>query len=240
MPFTFAHPAAILPFLNLKKHWFSATGLIIGSVVPDFEYFIRMDDKKIYTHYWAGLIYYDLPLSIILAYLFHNIVRNPFIDNSPFFLYRRMAVFKKFYWNRYFISEWPVVLYSILIGGVSHLLWDGFTHRNRFFVKNIELLRHEIFIAGINMPLYKALQYLSSAIGLAVIAYAIYRLPERNEEKRIFRKFYWVNMFVIAATVLACRIFLNIQNLKELVVSCVASLLLALIIVPFTLRKRQC
>ncbi|SEF46838.1 protein of unknown function [Flavobacterium urumqiense] len=40
MPFTFSHPAIILPFLKNKK--LSATALIIGSMSPDFEYFFRM------------------------------------------------------------------------------------------------------------------------------------------------------------------------------------------------------
>jgi hypothetical protein len=42
MPFTFAHPAIVLPLKHLPKRWYSLTGLIIGSMTPDFEYFIRM------------------------------------------------------------------------------------------------------------------------------------------------------------------------------------------------------
>ena len=41
MPFTFSHPAAVLPLRLLPRHWFSLTGLVIGSMVPDFEYFLR-------------------------------------------------------------------------------------------------------------------------------------------------------------------------------------------------------
>ncbi|WP_240482010.1 DUF4184 family protein [Flavobacterium psychrophilum] len=39
MPFTFSHPAIILPLRYLPRQWFSLTGLIIGSLTPDFEYF---------------------------------------------------------------------------------------------------------------------------------------------------------------------------------------------------------
>ena len=42
MPFTFSHPAIVLPLVRKSGHWFSATGLIIGSLTPDFEYFMRM------------------------------------------------------------------------------------------------------------------------------------------------------------------------------------------------------
>ncbi|WP_434297574.1 DUF4184 family protein [Clostridium sporogenes] len=42
MPFTFSHPAIVL---HLEKKWnkyFSFTALILGSMSPDFEYFIYL------------------------------------------------------------------------------------------------------------------------------------------------------------------------------------------------------
>ena len=45
MPFTFAHPAIVLPFYK-KPKFFSMTTLIIGSMSPDFEYFLRMKIKS--------------------------------------------------------------------------------------------------------------------------------------------------------------------------------------------------
>lgn len=55
MPFTFSHPAIILPFKYLPNRWISMTGLIIGSLTPDFEYFIRMKIESYYSHTNAGL-----------------------------------------------------------------------------------------------------------------------------------------------------------------------------------------
>ena len=39
MPFTFSYPAIVLPLTYLPRRWFSLTGLIIGSLTPDFEDF---------------------------------------------------------------------------------------------------------------------------------------------------------------------------------------------------------
>jgi hypothetical protein len=39
MPFTLSHQPFFLPFLKIKK--LSATALIIGSMSPDFEYFLE-------------------------------------------------------------------------------------------------------------------------------------------------------------------------------------------------------
>jgi hypothetical protein len=56
MPFTFAHPAIILP-LYKKPHLFSMTALIIGSMVPDFEYFLKVAVKSALNHSLAGIFY---------------------------------------------------------------------------------------------------------------------------------------------------------------------------------------
>ena len=49
MPFTFAHPAIVLPFYK-KPKFFSMTTLIIGSMSPDFEYFLRVKIKSDMSH----------------------------------------------------------------------------------------------------------------------------------------------------------------------------------------------
>jgi hypothetical protein len=54
MPFTFSHPAIILPLKYFKKKWFSLTGLVIGSMTPDFEYFVRMRIQSNYSHTIEG------------------------------------------------------------------------------------------------------------------------------------------------------------------------------------------
>lgn len=81
MPFTFAHPAIILPLPFLNKRWFSLTGLIIGSMIPDFEYFIRMRIQSIYSHTLAGIFWFDLPLALLISFIFHNKVKNLLFQN---------------------------------------------------------------------------------------------------------------------------------------------------------------
>lgn len=43
MPFTFAHPAAVLPFAKKHSKHISVTALILGSMASDFEYFYTLD-----------------------------------------------------------------------------------------------------------------------------------------------------------------------------------------------------
>ena len=54
MPFTPAHTALVLPFI--QKRYLSATGLIAGSVAPDFEYFFKMSTNGVHGHTIPGLL----------------------------------------------------------------------------------------------------------------------------------------------------------------------------------------
>src|SRR5688572_151694 len=105
MPFTFAHPAIVLPLNYLGKRWISMTGLVIGSIIPDFEYFLRMKLRSEYSHTLAGIFWFDLPLTIFVAFIFHLIIRNPLIENSPKFLNQRLLNFENFNWLQHFKSH---------------------------------------------------------------------------------------------------------------------------------------
>lgn len=141
MPFTFSHPAIVLPFAIFPKRFFSLTGLVIGSMIPDFEYFLRMKLQSNYSHTLKGIFWFDLPLAILVSFIFHNLVKKEFIDNLPLFFKSRFFAFKAFDWNAYFIKNWWVVCISILIGTLSHLFWDSFTHHGGYFVNEFPVCR---------------------------------------------------------------------------------------------------
>lgn len=74
MPFTFSHPAIVLPFLKNKN--VSATALIIGSMSPDLEYFFRMKIQSENSHTFLGIFLIDFPLGFIVMMLFHEIIKK--------------------------------------------------------------------------------------------------------------------------------------------------------------------
>jgi Domain of unknown function (DUF4184) len=55
---------------------------------------------------------------------------------------------------------------SIAIGGISHILWDDFTHSTGWFVLRFPLLQSKIG----SLPLYKLLQYGSGIFGLFALS----------------------------------------------------------------------
>lgn len=238
MPFTFSHPAIILPLKYLPKRYFSLTGLIIGSLTPDFEYFIRMKVQSIYSHTLYGIFWFDLPLAILLTFIFHNIVRNDLYNNLPLIIKSRILTFSDFNWNNHFKANWIVVLISIIIGIGSHLLWDSFTHDHGYFVNHITELRNSVSLFDIKIPVLKIAQHLSSLIGAIVIAYTISKLPKDKTSTTLANKSYWIYFILFTILIITIR-FLNGLNFKaygNIIVSLISAILLSLILTPLFIK----
>ncbi len=240
MPFTFSHPAIVLPLTYLPKWWFSLTGLVIGSLAPDFEYFLRMRVKSDYSHTLDGLFWFDLPLGILLTFIFHNIVRGSLFDNLPDFLKSRFSAFTQFDWNRHFKKNWLTVTISILIGAASHVFWDGFTHFHGYFVETIPVLTNNIDFLGKQIPILKILQHSSTLTGGLVIAFAIYKMPADKAEEGNINGKYWAILAVLTLAIILAR-FLSDLDLKQygnVIVTAISAGLLGLILTPILLNKK--
>lgn len=241
MPFTFTHPAIILPLTYLPRKWFSLTGLVIGSFTPDFEYFLRMRVKSNYSHTLEGVIWFDLPLGLLLAFIFHNIVRNSLFENLPTFLKSRFYIFKPFDWNQFFYKNWWVVILSILIGTASHLFWDSFTHNHGYFVKAIPSLTNTIDIFEIQIPIFKILQHSSTLIGGLVIALAFYKLPTYNNINNKINLKYWTIFAGLTLTIISIRILsgLEIKQYGNVIVTAISAGIISLILTPLKIRIEE-
>jgi len=240
MPFTFSHPAIILPFKYLPKKWFSLTGLVIGSLTPDFEYFLRMRIKSNYSHTIGGLFWFDLPLGLLLAFLFHNIVRDRLFDNLPTFLKSRFSTFKQFDWNRQFKQTWLVVIISILIGAASHIFWDSFTHDHGYFVQIIPVLKNSIDFFGRQIPILKILQHSSTLLGGVIISFAIYKLPTNKTENKNVNLKYWTILVVLTLTITLARLLngLELKQYGHIIVTAISAGLISLTITPWLTRTK--
>lgn len=236
MPFTFSHPAAVLPLRYLPKKWFSLTGLVIGSMVPDFEYFIRMKVESIYSHTWPGLFWFDLPLALALMLIYNALIKNRLIDHLPIFLNRRFSDFKN---TSKVHSKYLVIIISILIGAASHILWDDFTHPTGYFVLHTPILKHPVFMFHHKFLLYNILQQLSSLIGALIILVAIWLLPlgKSTAHKPII--YYWLIVAAIAVIIIGIRLFtgLAIKQYGDIIVTAISGLLIGLIVVSIVTKK---
>jgi hypothetical protein len=241
MPFTFSHPAIVLPLAYLQRRWFSLTGLVIGSLTPDFEYFLRMRSESHYSHTIGGLFLFDLPLGLLLAFIFHNIVRNSLFDNLPFFLKSRFSTVRRFDWNGYFKKRWPAVIVSIIIGAISHLLWDGFTHKYGFFVGIMPALANEINFLSIQTHIYQMLQYVCTLIGGFVIVFAIYKLPIACQKTESVNIKYWMIVIGITLGVVGIRFLsgLDLRQYGHVIVTIISAGLISLTLTPLLIKAKR-
>ncbi|MFT2011023.1 DUF4184 family protein [Pontibacter sp. 13R65] len=182
MPFTFSHPAIILPLHALSPNRRSMTGLIVGSIVPDFEMFLKMKAETSYSHTLAGVFWFNLPLALLLCFTYHLLVRPSLLANLPDFMRLRLSCFQQFNWTAYFRNHVVVVVVSILLGVALHILWDGFTHKNGYFVKQLPYLLTHIELGRWSLPLYYVLQLGFSVLGGIAVMAAVMLLPLQKEQ----------------------------------------------------------
>ncbi|KAA9041074.1 DUF4184 family protein [Ginsengibacter hankyongi] len=246
MPFTFSHPAIVLPATSLPKKYYSLSSLIIGSMTPDFEYFIRMKDYSRYSHTWSGVFWFDVPLGLILLFIFHNVVRNTLIEYLPFSYNVRLSTFEKFNWNQYFKKNTIVVFISLLAGISSHLFWDSFTHDGGFFAETIPVLNDNINILNHNISGALLFQYISSLIGAIAILIFILKFPEGHKTKQPNILTFWLVVSSIMMFILAIRLYLdsllNHHDHEDIIVTMISGALIGILSLSVFInenKKRQ-
>jgi hypothetical protein len=241
MPLTFAHPAILLPLTKFRKRWFSLTGLVVGSMTPDFEYFIRMRVKSNYSHTLSGLLWFDLPLGLLLAFIYLRLIKNALIDHLPKPLHERLLSFKAYSRGTKLSWQYLVTLsVSILIGAASHLFWDAFTHPTGYFVSNLPILTHRVNIGGHQVCVYKLLQHLSTLAGLAVILASILELPKQQQTLHLPIKKYWIQVAAVMVITIILRVLtgLSFSQYGHLVVTAISGFWLGLLLASvLSLRK---
>lgn len=242
MPFTPSHAAIVLPLVKKNPRYFSATALIIGSLAPDFEYFFKFSIDKVHGHTLAGLFYFNLPTVVLLSFLFHGIVKKNLISNLPAELQSRFQPLYDFNFLEYFKNHWLVFCISAIVGAVSHIFWDSFTHSSGFFVRHLPFIYENIRIPfrGVNYTFWYALQNLSTVVGLIIIFIYIRNMPtyETGALKADWR--YWMGTVIISALVVTIRFLISPYNGNPviLVITIIPACCIALIIMGLFYRRR--
>ena len=235
MPFTAAHPAIVLPFSRIR--YLSGTGLIAGSVAPDFEYFFKLSVESYYSHTLLGVLYYDMPVATILAFVFHRVVKTNLVHNLPPIFQRRLRPMLDLDFTAYIKTHWAIFLVSTLLGALSHLLWDSFTHNGGYFARLFSDYYRRIFIPydGVRYPLFYALQQISTALGLmTVLLYVLFLKPQPGPVTQL-RLMYWIIFLLITGATVVLRFTINPADYEigNLVVSTVSGMMLALVVNGF-------
>lgn len=177
MPFTFAHPAAILPLR--RSRFLQTVPLIIGSLVPDLPYFLPTRIGRAAfpdTHTLYGSFSTDLPLGMTLLVL-TLLLREPLTvllgARVRWICLRSIERFNER------PLHWPIALLSILVGSWTHIAWDSFTHQTGWTATRVAALSAPITLFGWDTATSHLLQYVSSVFGLVMLAIWFRRLVAR-------------------------------------------------------------
>ncbi len=156
MPLTIAHPAAVLPFKHSKL---PISALVVGSLVPDFEYAIHLAPESNFSHTAFGLFAFCLPVGMAALWIFHRVWKPPMMASFGMEMHIANMPFSFGPWSRFII-----LCCEILTGSLLHIMWDSFTHDYGWLVQHAEGMRRSIPMFG-GLPLYLVLQYISSLLG---------------------------------------------------------------------------
>lgn len=191
MPLTFAHPAAVLPLFRAP---FVPAALVAGAMSPDLPYFLSATGTTVTAQSWyepffnattshspLGALTVSLPMAL-LAYLgmvaatppAATVLREGAVPDRP-----REGRSPALFAVR---SGW--VLVSLLIGIATHLAWDSITHG--WVALNVAVLQ-EPLVGSLSAA--RTLQHVSTALGLAIIAWFVWRrrarlIPEHGTAAR--------------------------------------------------------
>jgi hypothetical protein len=168
MPFTFAHPAAILPLRGSR--FLQTVPLIIGSMVPDAPYFLPSGLARFFndTHTVYGSFASCVPLG--MAFLVATLLlREPLtVLLGPHARWICLRSIERFNARP---LHWPIALFSILIGAWTHIAWDSVTHQTGWTAERVPALSAPVSLFGWDTETSHLLQYVSSVFGLVVLAF---------------------------------------------------------------------
>ncbi len=191
MPWTFAHPAAILPLRRLCPRWLSFPALILGAMAPDMSYYVGMHGAwRAFCHTPEGVVTACLPVCLLLLALLlrfarpltvllpepHRSLVRTQLQPAPHPLWRAAVV----------------AVLSILLGAATHLLWDSFTHQGRWGAELLPELEEPLLdVMSREFHVTHLLQHLSTALGVGVLALvyrrAMHAQPPLHDPQRASR-----------------------------------------------------
>lgn len=160
MPFTFfAHQVFVLPFKEAKPRWFDGTALCVGSMAPDFAYALMHTPLALSSHRFRAQLYWTVPLAWALTWLIRQHLAEPIGAQLPGRLGAQVQALARTRHAGY-VTAW-----SALLGGLTHIVVDAFTHGHGWAYDHIALLRHVLYA---QVTVADGLQYVGHTLGTAV------------------------------------------------------------------------
>jgi hypothetical protein len=167
MPFTFSHPAVVVP---LRRYGLPLSALVAGSIAPDLCFYLRpITTPDRFGHSLQGVLFFSLPAAFASLWIFHRLLKTPLIALAPSRYRAALAPFAARF-DFLPLGRLCRVAAAIGVGIVSHLLWDFVCHLNGWSGKPLAVLSTSLFDSPLGpIRLFEALHVSFSIIGAAMI-----------------------------------------------------------------------
>lgn len=166
MPLTIAHIAAVLPLRRLP---IVLSAFVVGTMAPDFEYFVRLAPQSRWSHQFPGLLTFTFPCAVIALWIYHYFVKDAVIALLPHAIQNRLpAVIEDFSFAGF--RRITAILLAITGGIATHILWDMFTHIDTPIYQRWNFMQRSFPLPVVgDLVGYKVLQHLSTLVGLLAL-----------------------------------------------------------------------
>ncbi len=159
--------------MPLRRSRLVFSALLVGTMAPDFEYFVRLRPGGGWGHTIPGAFGLSLPLGLAVLWLFHAYAKAPIVALLPDGVQRRLGPSLKPFRFRG-IRRFLLILLSLLVGIATHLLWDSFTHPRNWVFHHFMFLHRHILVPGFHlMQVFTFLQMVSSVAGILILCFWI-------------------------------------------------------------------
>ena len=167
MPWTFAHPAAAIFVRRFGGASLPLSGLVVGSLSPDFGYYVGAFGLATHAHTLRGTLDVCLPSAFVLLLI---VLRLRRVLVAPLPQPHRRAIEglpSPSFWTA---SDAARMIAALWIGAMTHVAWDSFTHASGLMVSIIAPLREVLFeVPGRRFATYNILQHAGTLFGLSLI-----------------------------------------------------------------------
>ncbi|WP_327038088.1 DUF4184 family protein [Micromonospora maris] len=172
VPFTGSHVAAVLPLT--RSAWLVPSALVIGSMAPDAPYYLPLPVKATLTHSLIGVFSVDVVLGLGALILWHGLLARFLTAISPAWLRERLPV--PGFHSRWSTGYAAMLVVSLVIGALTHVLWDSFTHDGMWGAVHIGWLSE----SHLGTPGYRWIQRVSTIVGAIVVVVWLLRWWHRQ------------------------------------------------------------
>ena len=166
MPFTISHAVVALPF---RRSALPVAAVAVGSMAPDAVLFVPALPSYGFAHSWFGVVTIDLAVSLVVLAAWWFLVRPAW---TPVLLARYRAQLPGWHRPEHVPpARVPLVVVACVLGSVTHVVWDAWSHPHGWVVLHVAGLRWEVG----GHPVYSLVQDASSAGGLLLLLVLLLR-----------------------------------------------------------------